>query len=64
MERCFEGRFGDDGAQGYIFVEPMQGVYLGVLIVLTVLAVNFVGEGLREAFDPRLAGRLLLTRST
>lgn len=45
------------GAQGYIFVEPMQGIYPGVLIVLTVLAVNFVGEGLREALDPRLAGR-------
>ncbi|MDQ3513717.1 MAG: ABC transporter permease [Chloroflexota bacterium] len=44
-------------AQNYIFVEPMQGVYPGILIVLTVLAVNFVGEGLREAFDPRLAGR-------
>jgi peptide/nickel transport system permease protein len=45
------------GAQNYIFVEPMQGVYPGVLIVVTVLAVNFVGEGLREALDPRLAGR-------
>jgi len=45
------------GAQGYIFVNPMQGVYLGVLIVLTVLAVNFLGEGLREALDPRLSGR-------
>ncbi len=44
-------------AQNYIFVEPMQGVYPGILIVVTVLAVNFVGEGLREAFDPRLAGR-------
>jgi peptide/nickel transport system permease protein len=44
-------------AQNYIFVEPMQGVYPGVLIVLTVLAVNFVGEGLREALDPRLSGR-------
>lgn len=45
------------GAQGYIFVNPMQGVYPGVLIVLTVLAVNFLGEGLREALDPRLSGR-------
>ena len=44
-------------AQNYIFVEPRQGVYPGVLIVVTVLAVNFVGEGLREALDPRLAGR-------
>ncbi len=45
------------GAQMYIFTAPMQGVYPGVLIVLTVLTVNFVGEGLREALDPRLAGR-------
>lgn len=45
------------GAQGYIFTQPSQGIYPGVLIVLTVLAVNFVGEGLREAFDPRLTGR-------
>ncbi|MGH2531523.1 MAG: ABC transporter permease [Thermomicrobiales bacterium] len=44
-------------ANNYIFVAPMQGVYPGLLIVLTVLAVNFVGEGLREALDPRLAGR-------
>ncbi len=40
-------------AQNYIFVAPLQGVYPGMLIMLTVLAVNFVGEGLREAFDPR-----------
>jgi peptide/nickel transport system permease protein len=44
-------------AQMYIFVAPWQGVYPGALIVVTVLAVNFVGEGLREALDPRLSGR-------
>jgi peptide/nickel transport system permease protein len=44
-------------AQNYIFVAPLQGVFPGVLIMLTVLAVNFVGEGLREAFDPRLQER-------
>ncbi|CAA9565698.1 MAG: ABC transporter, permease protein 2 (cluster 5, nickel/peptides/opines) [uncultured Thermomicrobiales bacterium] len=44
-------------AQGYIFVKPLQGIYPGILIVMTVLAVNFVGEGLREAFDPRLTRR-------
>jgi peptide/nickel transport system permease protein len=44
-------------AQQYIFVSPMQGVYPGLLIVVTVLAVNFVGEGLRQALDPRLGGR-------
>ncbi len=41
-------------AQNYIFVAPLQGVYPGLLIMLTVLAVNFVGEGLREVLDPRL----------
>ena len=30
----------------------------GVAIVLTVLAVNIVGDGLRDALDPRLAARL------
>jgi peptide/nickel transport system permease protein len=43
-------------AQSYIFVAPLQGIYPGVLIMLTVLAVNFVGEGLRDALDPRMSG--------
>lgn len=43
-------------AQNYIFVAPWQGIYPGALIMLTVLAVNFVGEGLRNALDPRLSG--------
>jgi peptide/nickel transport system permease protein len=25
----------------------------GLMILLTVLAINFVGDGLRDAFDPR-----------
>lgn len=41
-------------AQNYIWVNPMLGVYPGLLIMLTVLAVNFVGEGIRDALDPRL----------
>jgi peptide/nickel transport system permease protein len=28
-------------------------VFPGLAIFLTVLAVNFVGDGLRDAFDPR-----------
>ena len=43
------------GAQNYIFVAPLQGIYPGMLIMLTVLTVNFVGEGLREVLDPRLS---------
>ena len=41
------------GAQGYIFVNPMQGVYPGALIVLTVLGVNFQDEGLHKTLDIR-----------
>jgi ABC-type dipeptide/oligopeptide/nickel transport system permease subunit len=29
----------------------------GVAIFMTVLAINFVGDGLRRALDPRLASR-------
>jgi peptide/nickel transport system permease protein len=32
---------------------PWQWLPAGVAIVLTVLAVNFIGDGLRDAFDPR-----------
>lgn len=34
--------------------QPWQWLPAGGAIVLTVLAVNFVGDGLRDAFDPRL----------
>jgi peptide/nickel transport system permease protein len=33
--------------------EPWQWLPAGGAIVLTVLAVNFIGDGLRDAFDPR-----------
>jgi peptide/nickel transport system permease protein len=33
------------------------GVYPGLLIALAVLSFNFVGDGLRDAFDPRLRTR-------
>jgi len=29
----------------------------GVMISLTVLAVNYLGDGLRDALDPRIRGR-------
>ena len=45
------------GAQNYIWVAPMHSVYPGVLIMLTVLSVNFLGDGLRDALDSRLGGR-------
>jgi peptide/nickel transport system permease protein len=32
---------------------PWLWFFPGILIVLTVLSVNFVGDGLRDALDPR-----------
>jgi len=43
-------------SQSYVFTQPLLGIYPGLLIMLTVLAVNFVGEGLRQTLDPRLRG--------
>jgi peptide/nickel transport system permease protein len=34
--------------------DPWQWMPAGAAIVLTVLAVNFIGDGLRDAFDPRM----------
>jgi len=41
-------------AQIYIWSAPSLAVYPGAMILLTVLAYNFVGDGLRDALDPRL----------
>ncbi len=40
-------------AQQLIISAPMLAVYPGLLIFTTVMAVNFVGDGVRSAFDPR-----------
>ena len=41
--------------QAYEYLEraPWLWFFPGMLILLTVLAINFVGDGLRDAFDPR-----------
>jgi peptide/nickel transport system permease protein len=41
----------------YLEVAPWIGLASGAAIFLTVLAFNFVGDGLRRALDPRLASR-------
>jgi peptide/nickel transport system permease protein len=41
-------------AQLYVWTAPKLAVYPGLLILLTVLAFNFVGDALRDALDPRL----------
>ncbi|MCI5078260.1 ABC transporter permease [Oricola sp.] len=40
-------------AQQLIISAPHLAIYPGILIFVTVMAVNFVGDGVRYAFDPR-----------
>ncbi|OFX27379.1 MAG: ABC transporter permease [Armatimonadetes bacterium RBG_16_67_12] len=41
-------------AQIYLWSAPNLALYPGLLILATVLAYNFLGDGLRDALDPRL----------
>ena len=41
------------GAQARLSEVPWLWLFPGLLIVLTVLAINFIGDGLRDALDPR-----------
>lgn len=40
-------------AQSFLFTAPLQGVFPGIAIALTVLGLNLLGDGLRDLFDPR-----------
>lgn len=42
----------------YLLVLPVMSVAPGFAIMLTVFAFNMVGDGLRDALDPKLRGRL------
>jgi len=44
---------GVDYLQGY----PSRAIIPGLFISLTVLSVNYIGDGLRDALDPRIRGR-------
>ena len=50
------GRLLFDGLQ-YMQVYPERVVWPGLAISLTVLSVNYIGDGLRDALDPRIRGR-------
>jgi peptide/nickel transport system permease protein len=41
-----------NGAYQYIESAPWLWIFPGLLIVLTVLSINFIGDGLRDALDP------------
>lgn len=46
------GRILYDGKE-YLETAPHYALFPGLFIFITVLSVNFVGDGLRDAFDPR-----------
>ena len=46
------------GAQSYIYLAPQLAVYPGLMIFITVMAYNSVGDGLRDAVDPYSLSRL------
>ena len=50
------GRLLYDGLS-YIQTSPERVVWPGLAISLTVLSVNYIGDGLRDALDPRIRGR-------
>ncbi|WP_308530679.1 ABC transporter permease [uncultured Paenibacillus sp.] len=40
-------------AQEFMLIDKMQAVYPGLCILIVVLAINFIGDGIRDALDPR-----------
>lgn len=40
-------------AQNYLDIAPHLAIFPGLLIFLTVISINFMGDGLRDALDPR-----------
>jgi peptide/nickel transport system permease protein len=47
----------DDGQQ-LLYTRPIVAIAPGVMIVLTVLALNVLGDGVRDALDPRAKLRI------
>ena len=50
------GRLLRDGTD-FIQQYPERAIWPGLMISLTVLSVNYMGDGLRDALDPRIRGR-------
>ena len=50
------GRLLND-AVDYLQLHPERVMWPGLAISLTVLSINFLGDGLRDALDPRIRGR-------
>ena len=50
------GRLLFDGAN-FMMITPARVLWPGLAISLSVLSINFIGDGLRDALDPRIRGR-------
>jgi peptide/nickel transport system permease protein len=50
------GRLLYDGVN-FMAINPSRVIWPGLAISLTVLSINYVGDGLRDALDPRIRGR-------
>jgi len=44
-------------ATDWLQQNPERVIWPGLAISLTVLSVNYIGDGLRDALDPRIRGR-------
>lgn len=44
-------------ANNYIQISPVRVLAPGIMISLTVMSVNFIGDGLRDALDPKLRSK-------
>ena len=44
-------------AKDYITLTPARVIWPGAIISLTVMSVNFIGDGLRDALDPKLRSK-------
>jgi peptide/nickel transport system permease protein len=47
------GRLLFDG-NNYLQLSPLRVIAPGILISLTVMSVNYIGDGIRDAIDPKL----------
>jgi peptide/nickel transport system permease protein len=45
-------------SRAYFLLDPALTLLPGIALTITVLAVNILGDGLRDGLDPRLKGRL------
>ncbi|MBI2646642.1 MAG: ABC transporter permease [Deltaproteobacteria bacterium] len=46
-----------NNAQEYIRLAPLLAFFPGFFILITVVSINFIGDGLRDAFDPQFVNR-------